>query len=249
MFNIFEQPVLFFVAALISLIYLYISTLERKFYWLSLLILICLAFLNLFLKEQFFFFSPKTITILEILLPIAAAGLSIWLIISIIRLHDRSSLIWLLPLILTIAGFGIDWLVKTDMEKIKLTINTARRAVEQQDLKLFSSVISDKYKDSFHPDKQALLGHFGSYFAQPLCDSVKWPSKKIDIKQDTATVDAVFFLTFNQNSFVVREYIYTTASVALKIFLNKEADRRWKIADVEITEVNNQPFVWSAVGR
>lgn len=249
MFNIFEQPLLLFAAAFISLIVLYISTLERKFYWLSLLILLSLAVLNLLLKERLFFLSPKTITILKILLPVAAAALSIWLITSIIELRERSAFIWLLPIILSITGFGLDWLVKTDTEKIKSIINAGQRAFEQEDLKLLGSIVSEKYQDSFHPNKQALLGHCNSYFAQPLCDSVTKTFMQMDKNQNEATITIAAFISFNENSFVVRDYGVLNAKVAVKIKLKKEADRQWRILTVEIIEVNNQPFDWASVGR
>jgi hypothetical protein len=248
-FNIFEQPWLLFAAAFISLICLYISTLDRKFYWLSLLILLSLAAFNLLLEAKLFFLNPKTITILKILLPAAAAGLSIWLIIGIIRLKERSAYIWLLPIILSTAGFGLDWLVKTDMEKIKSTINASQRAFQQEDIKLLGSIISDKYQDSFHADKQALLRHFSFYFSEPICDSVTRTFMQTDKKNAEAVVTIAVFIAFNENSFVVRDYSVANAKVALKITLKKETDRQWRIYQTEIIEVNNQPFNWNAVSR
>jgi hypothetical protein len=249
MFNIFEQPWLLFAAAFIALIFLYISTLERKFYWLSIFILICLAVLNLVLESRFFFLSPKTLSILKIILPICAIALSALLISGIILSKDKANYIWFLPLILMTAGFGIDWVVQTDTEQIKSTLSKSELAIEHEDMALFSSVISDKYQDSMHPNKQALLQHFNSYFGQPLCDSVTNTFTQINKKQNEAEILIVVFISFNQNSFPVRDYSVSTAKVELKLKLFKEPDRKWRIRGVEIAAVDNQPFSWSAVGR
>lgn len=249
MFNIFEQPWLLFAVAFLVLIIIYITTLERKFYWLSLLLLISLAVLNLLLKLKLSFLGPNIINVLKYLLPVAAAGLSIWLIISIIQLDDRSSYIWFLPLVLIIAGFGLDWLVKTDSEKISLAINKCRQAVRQQDVELLDSIISEQYQDSYHSSKQALLQHFRNYFSQPLCDSITKTYMQTDKKDGQAVVTAAFFLTFNPKSFPAKDYGVLNATVAVRIKLKKEKDKQWRIYETEITEVNNQPFSWSAVGR
>jgi hypothetical protein len=249
MLNIFEQPWLLFAVAFISLICLYISTLERKLYWLSLLILLSLAALNLLLEAKPFFLNPKTITILKILLPAGQLCLSIWLIISIVQLRDRSAYIWLLPIILSTAGFGLDLLVKTDMEKIKSAINAGQRAFQQEDIELLGSIISDKYQDSFHTNKQSLLQHFNSYFSEPLCDGISRTFMQTDKKNAEAVVTIAIFIAFNENSFVVRDYSVANAKVALKITLKKETDRQWRIYQTEIIEVNNQPFNWNAVSR
>jgi hypothetical protein len=249
MFNIFEQPWLLFAAAFVALMSIYVSTLERKLYWLSLLNLILFAVLNLLLKDKIFFLNPRSIALLKILIPIAAGGLSIWLIISIVQLQDRSAYTWLLPLILLLTGFGFDWLVKTDMEKIKAAINTSQRACRQEDIKLFSSIVSDNYQDSFHIDKQALLGHFKTYFSEPLCDSITKTFIQTNKRDSEATVTVAYFIIFNQDSFVSRDYGVLTAKVALRMILKKEADRQWRISKAELVEVNNQPFNWATVSR
>ena len=164
-------------------------------------------------------------------------------------MRDRSAYIWLLPLLLSTAGFGLDWFVKTDMEKIKSTINSGQRAFQQEDIKLLNSILSDKYQDSFHPNKQAMLQHFNSYFSEPLCDDITKTFMQTNKKDTETDVTIAVFITFNQNSFVVRDYGVLNAKVALKIILKKEMDRQWRIFTVEIVEVNNQPFDWASVSR
>ena len=249
MFNIFEQPWLLFAAAFIVLIFLYISTLERKFYWQNMLILILLAVLNLVLESRLLFLNPKALLILKIVLPILAAVLSGFLILGIIQLKDKTFNIWLLPLILIIAAFCIDWLFKTDAEKINLVIRKSQQAVQQEDSALLSSILSEQYQDSFHSSKQALLRHFNSYFEQPLCDSVTKTYMQTNRQGSTAVVELAVFIAFNPKSFPVKDYEVSNATVSLRLRLRKEKDNQWRIYETEITSVNSQPFSWSAVGR
>jgi len=249
MFNIFEQPWLLFAAAFIALLIVYILTLERSFYWLSLLILICLAVLNLVLKSRLFFLNPTAILVLKIVLPIAAAALSAILIWNVVQLKDKASFIWFVPLAIMIGGFGLDWLVKTDMEQIKSILNSGRLSIEREDKRLLDSIISDKYEDSIHQNKQALLRHFDNYFGQRLCESITNTFTDISKKQNEAEIITVFFVTFGTASFPVTDYGVLSCLVNLRVKAAKEDDGRWRIRQVEIAEVDNQPFSWSAVGR
>jgi hypothetical protein len=243
--NIFEQPWVILGASIIALIIIYVITLNRKLYWLSLLIFACSSMLYLLLKTDLLPFGQIAKIILLWLLPIAILILLILLVLSILK--QRSAWFWLIPVVLCIFAFGMDWLVKTDMEEIKTVINNGKNAFENENINALSSIVSVDYQDSYHSNKQQLLRHCSSYFNGPVFRSITKTSMQTEITAGQATVIIVVFITFESEGFVFENYGVTTAKVAARIHLKKEKDKNWRICSSEIIEVNNQPFDWQQV--
>jgi lipoprotein signal peptidase len=68
----------------------------------------------------------------------------------------------LIPLLIALAGFGIDRLVTTDTEKINSIIDSGIKAVKAENFNAVDSYISDDYRDSFHRSKEQLISHVQS---------------------------------------------------------------------------------------
>ena len=66
---------------------------------------------------------------------------------------------WLLPAFLSVAAFGLDLLVQTDLEKIHAVIDTGIKAVEEENPDAIAPVISSNYRDSYHKSKAQLISH------------------------------------------------------------------------------------------
>lgn len=248
MFNIFEKPWGLFGAAIVGLVIIYIILLDRRFYWLSLAIFVCSVLLHLSIETSLLEFNRIISIASKVILPTAIAGFTILLFINIANLKERSAYIWLIPVFLCILAFASDWAVKTDMEKIKTVMNTGEKAFEQENLKELSTIISDNYKDSYHSDKKELLRHCGSYFSEPVFRSITKTFMQIEKRDKQAAVTIVVFITFDYEGFAFENYGVTTAKVAAKLSLEKEKDKKWRIYQAEIIEVNNQPATWHITG-
>ena len=77
---------------------------------------------------------------------------------------------WLLPAVLAVAAFGLDFLVKTDLEKINAVIKTGTKAVEEENPDAIEAIIADNYRDSYHKTKDELMRHCRIVLEEPLVE-------------------------------------------------------------------------------
>ena len=66
---------------------------------------------------------------------------------------------WFIPAVIVIAGFGLDYFIKTDTEKIHGKIKTLVEAAEEEDCETIGKLISEDYGDSHHNSKRKLLNY------------------------------------------------------------------------------------------
>ena len=153
----------------------------------------------------------------------------------------RAWVFWLLPVVIAIAAFAIDYLVQTDREKIEAVLAKACRAVEKEDIKAIEPLIWKNYSDSIHSSKQELLDHFQSRLSEPIIEKIVPAIVSLDIKPSEATVVFTARVMFDPKG-PVYEY--------QKMMLFKlEADLRkdgngWFFSRTEILTINLQPAGW-----
>jgi len=150
---------------------------------------------------------------------------------------------WLLPAFLTVAAFGLDLLVKTDTEKINAVINTAVKAVEEENPDAIEAIISDNYHDSYHNTKRDLIYHCRARLSEPLVEKNKKRAPIIEISSPKATVTLTVIIHFDKQSSVYQD-IQRLIQTKSKINLQKQQDGRWLINRVEILEINMQRAKW-----
>ncbi len=150
---------------------------------------------------------------------------------------------WLLPAFLTVAAFGFDLLVKTDLEKINAVINTAVKAVEEENPDAIEAIISDNYRDSYHNTKRDLMYHCRAKLSEPLVEKNKKRPPIIEISSPKATVTLTVTIHFDKQSSVYQD-IQRLIQTKSKINLQKQQDGRWLINRVEILEINMQRVSW-----
>ncbi len=247
MFNIIEQPWLLVIASFISLAIIYAIILDRKLYWMCLLIISFSVSLFLVTGANILTFYPLLAAILKVALPIAIVVLISLVIFEIIRIRERPYWLWMMPIILCGLGFGIDFLIQTDNEKIRKVIYTAIRAVEQENCSTINKIISSSYHDSFHNTKEELMQHCRTTLGRPLINKITRTSQELEISAREANITMAVIVLFEEHSTAVEGYGVTAASATARIQLRKEAGNKWFITEVEIIEVNRQPFRWSAI--
>jgi hypothetical protein len=153
----------------------------------------------------------------------------------------RGWLFWLLPVVIAILAFGLDYFVQTDKEKIETALAKASRAVEKEDIKALEPLVWENYSDSVHPTKQSLLDHFQSQLDEPLIEKIVPAIVSLDIKPSEAKVVFTARVMFDPKGPV---YEYQKMMIfKLEANLTKEAGK-WFFSRVEILTINLQPAGW-----
>lgn len=150
------------------------------------------------------------------------------------------------PVLITVAAFGLDMLVQTDREKINSAINTAIKAVQQEDCSAIEAVIANNYSDSYHSTKKQLLDHCRRELSKPLVDKGKKTGLLIDITDSNAIAILFTKIIFDKNSYISQNY-KSFLQVKARLSLRKQPDKRWLISRIEILELDRQPTNWNHI--
>ena len=152
---------------------------------------------------------------------------------------------FLLPVLVALIGFGLDWLVETDMEKIKKVIDTGIKAVEQEDLDGIDAIIAANYHDSCHNTKKDFMRYCRALLSQPLVEK----NIKRNLVIATAPQMTVFLTVitrFEEQSYVYQNY-KPFALIKVRLNLQKQADNSWLISRAEILEIDKQRLRWEQI--
>ncbi len=246
MFNIFEQPWTLLIAGIVVWFTLLFIHGDSRLWWQShLVIFLAIAFFALdFLAQAGLFKLSKTLTIIiQAALVLAIVALLTLQIIHIIKTYERRRWQWFLPIVLIAAAFGLDLLVKTDLEKINTVIRTIRKATGQEDFDAITALISADYSDSFHNTKDALMNHCHRLLSEPLVEKTTKMSLDVDISSPRAEATLVAVIHFEKQSYVYKNY-RPFVIFKIKLDLQKGQDKRWLIHRTEVLEIDRQPFKW-----
>jgi Holliday junction resolvase-like predicted endonuclease len=152
----------------------------------------------------------------------------------------------LIPLFVALAGFGLDFLVKTDLEKINSLLITGVKAVENEDCSTIEAIIADNYRDSHHNTKKDLLAHCKTEFATNLIARAKKTACLVESSPPTANVALFVMITFDKNSRISQEY-KSSIFVKAKLYLQKQPDKSWLINRIEVLEIDKQRVDWKDI--
>ncbi len=246
MFNFFEQPWTLLIAGIVVWFTLLFIHGDSRLWWQShLVIFLAVACFALdFLVEAGLFKISKTLTIIiQATLALAIAALLTLQIIHVIGVYKRRRWQWFLPIILIAAAFGLDSLVKTDLEKINTLISTVRKATEQEDFDAIGALISADYSDSYHNVKDDFMNHCRRLLSEPLVEKTRKMSLEVDISSPKAEATLVAKVHFEKQSRVYRNY-RPFVIFKIKLDLQKGQDKRWLIHRTEVLEIDRQPVKW-----
>lgn len=152
----------------------------------------------------------------------------------------------LVPVFVAGAAFGLDGLVKTDLEKIHIVISKGIKAVKEEDCNTLGRILTASYSDSYHDTKEELLGHCRNVLTPALVEKHKKTGELIEITGPTATATVFTILTFSKSSYISQNYksLLMTKS---RLTLQKQPDGKWLISRVEVLELDRQPVNWSHI--
>jgi hypothetical protein len=152
----------------------------------------------------------------------------------------------LVPALIVAVAFGLDGIVKTDLEKINAVIDTGIKAVKEENVRAVESILSNNYSDSYHRSKQHLLDHFKQVLSEPLIANHKQTGRLVDIKGSQATAILFTTVTFEKNSRIAQNYT-SFLMTKTKLTLQKQPDGKWLLTRIEVLELNRQPANWGHI--
>lgn len=153
---------------------------------------------------------------------------------------------WFLPAFFTVAAFGLDLLVQTDLERINAVINTGVKAVEEENPDAIEAIISDNYSDSYHGTKKSLTRHCRVRFSQPLVEKNIKRIVAIEISGPRATAIFTVRIVFDKRSYVYQSFKRIMLT-KWKLDLLKEQNKGWLISRAELLEIDGQPAKWQNI--
>ena len=152
----------------------------------------------------------------------------------------------LVPVFVAGAAFGLDVLVKTDLEKIDAVINKGIKAVREENCNALGQILSADYSDSYHDTAEQLLAHCRKVLTPSLVEKHKKTGSLIEITGSKATVVLFTILTFDKNSYISQSY-KSFLMTKSKLTLHKQPDTKWLISRVEVLELDRQPVNWGHI--
>lgn len=154
---------------------------------------------------------------------------------------------WLIPLSVLALAFGLDFIVRTDREKVSSLLNAFMEAVEQENTDAITPLVAPDYNDSYHPDKAALVAHCRRTLSNIHIRKITKTAGRIP-PISSPTVKTTLFVTakFEENSWVTQTY---KSFLFFKgdIHAAKQPDNTWKITKITPREVDKQPITWSHI--
>jgi hypothetical protein len=152
---------------------------------------------------------------------------------------------WLLPLAVAAAGFGLDYAVATDREKIDAVLKAGMTAIEQEDCAAIARLLAEDYRDSYHADKAALMNRCRRRLESPAVEAIRKVGTARTIIPPEAKLTTTVFMRFAEDSYWARSY-KPNAFVKLELYLRKQPDKRWVITRMEVLEVDKMSVRWGA---
>jgi low affinity Fe/Cu permease len=153
----------------------------------------------------------------------------------------------LIPVAIAAAGFGIDFLVQTDLEKINALIDTGIKAVEEEDCNAIEAIIAGSYHDSFHNTKNELMSHCRMQLTPNLVTKNKKNACLVELSPPAATATLFALITFEKDSYISREYYKPFMLVKVKLYLERQPDKNWLITRAEVLEIDRHPIDWRQI--
>ena len=152
----------------------------------------------------------------------------------------------LIPVFLIAAGFGFDWLIQTDLEKINSVIVTGIKAVEEENPKAIQTIISENYRDSYHNTKDDFIYYCDTLLAEPLVEKNRKINLVIEKSDFQATATFTVLVAFDKQNYVYKEFKQFLL-VKAKLDLRKQSDKSWLIERAELLELDRQSVGWKNI--
>jgi len=179
---------------------------------------------------------------------LAAAVISLpvlWLVR--VFLPDKHRL-WqtVIPLILVLLAFGLDFFVATDREKIADCIHTGIEAFKAKDITPIKEIIAADYSDSAHVSRELIIAYCQALFEIAPVKKVTLQSTNTQIDPPKATFTTEAVVRFAEESEPARPG-KPFLIIKARLYLRKNPEKKWLIYSSEIFELDRQPINWNQI--
>lgn len=148
----------------------------------------------------------------------------------------------LIPVFVITLAFGLDYLVKTDQEKIKRTLENIVTATMDKDVTAIEKLIAKDYFDRHHPTKQAIMNTCKFVVKRHNIKSITMTYHDILVDGKKANAEIIVRLRMNPATTAMPTPEYNFAK--LKLDLKKNPNETWQIKSTQLVEVNKNPVNW-----
>jgi len=152
----------------------------------------------------------------------------------------------LVPALVAAAAFGLDFAVRTNLEKINAVINTCIKAVQEENCDAIEANIAENYHDSYHNSKKDLMHHCRSQLSQPLVEKIKKRGCLVQLSPRDAQAALFATIIFKKDSYVSVNY-KAWLMVEVQLNFREQGDKTWLINRAEVIEIDKQPTNWSQI--
>lgn len=153
---------------------------------------------------------------------------------------------WLVPPLLAMTAFGLDFFVQTDLEKINAVIDRGVKAVEEENPDAIETIISANYQDSYHDSKEQLMSHCRNELSRNRVEENKKIGSQIEISPPEANVILRVRIIYDKDSYIALNYKQSFL-VKVQLCLQKQPDKKWLINKAELLELDRQPVNWEQI--
>ena len=145
----------------------------------------------------------------------------------------------IIPFALMASAFGVDYFVKTDHEKIELTVKQGIRPAVDADMDMLEPIISPDYSGNRYISKQNLLNSLGKITDKANIMRIKIRQNFIQIDHRNASSEMRITV------FMQPESEYAPANTLMFIQLELQFEKRlddWLVLSVNVISLNDDPL-------
>ncbi|MFC1677005.1 hypothetical protein ACFL3G_08080 [Planctomycetota bacterium] len=148
-----------------------------------------------------------------------------------------------IPVLIVLLGFGLDWLVDSDSERIDTLIETMITSIREERPLQFESIVSENYADSVHSSKDSFMQYVNARLSKPAVESAYEAIISEEMGSRSAEIVMTIRFVFDKEGEVYQSFVRLILA-KIKLELVKENDGRWLIESIEVRELNKQPTKW-----
>lgn len=174
-----------------------------------------------------------------------AVAFVLLVVVYIIRTSYYEKSKWwhlLIPVFACVAAFGVDYLVKTDHEKVKEVLESVIDATMAKDVDAIAPLIAEDYRDRYHPTKQFIMMTCRHMISRHKFQSIVMTYDAITIKGEIADAEILVRLRIDPENMSMPAPEFNFAK--LNLTLKKKPDASWVIKSTELVEINKTPVNW-----
>ena len=148
-----------------------------------------------------------------------------------------------IPVLIALLGFGLDWLVASDGEKIDSLIRTMIDSIQEEKPGQFGKIVSENYADSVHSSKDSFMRYVNARLSKPAVENAYEAVISQELGKRNAEIVMTIRFVFDKESEVYQSFTRVVL-VKIKMDLVKGSEGRWLIERIEVLELYKQPTNW-----